>query len=64
VLVQLELIQTARQVVVAELQVMVLLHQEQLVALVDLVVAVAVQVQLLALAAQEYFTFSTRMELL
>jgi len=62
--VQQELVQTVRQVVVAELQVMVLLHQEQLLALVALVVAVAVQVQLLAQVAQEYFTFSIRMELL
>jgi uracil phosphoribosyltransferase len=62
---QLEQIQTALVVVVQVLQATAVMLQVLRGVLVDLVVAVVVVlVQLKAQAAQEFFTFSIRMELL
>jgi hypothetical protein len=58
----LELIQTVLLAVAQELQAMEQMLQERLVAQVDLVVVVGVVV--MVLAAQEFFTFTIRMELL
>jgi hypothetical protein len=61
---QMVRVQLAQAAVVVALQVMVQTLQEPQVAQVVLAVAAVVVEQPLAQAAQEYFTFFTRMELL